>query len=147
MTNKNQNREEFMNKVIDEAEIKTLSEEEKEFEKYCKLYEEKFGKKAYIAEPSGTREQTINAIRTCLEQNEDLLDNLLYTKTIDNNALLSDRFVYHADDIKFAKTQCEFCKNNDHKNLNVCSQYPNGKPDEIINAKVKCPKLDYNSIL
>lgn len=73
MTNKNV--EEFMNKLIDGTEIKPLSEEEKEFEKYCKLYEEKFGKRAYIAEPSGTKEQTINAIKTCLEKNEDLLDN------------------------------------------------------------------------
>lgn len=49
-----------------------------EFEKYCKLYEEKFGKRAYIAEPSGNKEKTIEAIKTCLEKNEDLLDKLLY---------------------------------------------------------------------
>lgn len=34
-----------------------LSEEDKEFEKYCKLYEERFGKKAYVAEPSGMKEK------------------------------------------------------------------------------------------
>jgi len=88
MTNKNV--EEFMNKLIDETEIKPLSEEEKEFEKYCKLYEEKFGKRAYIAEPNGTKEQTINAIKTCLEKNEDLLDDLLYpnaTENLDNDIL------------------------------------------------------------
>lgn len=87
---KNKNVEEFMNKLIDETEIKPLSEEEKEFEKYCKLYEEKFGKRAYIAEPSGTKEQTINAIKICLEKNEDLLDNLLYpnaTENLDNDIL------------------------------------------------------------
>lgn len=55
-----------------------LSEEEKEFEKYCKLYEERFSKKAYIAEPNGTKQKTINAIKICLEKNEDLLDKLLY---------------------------------------------------------------------
>lgn len=49
-----------------------------EFEEYCKLYEERFGKRAYIAEPSGTKEKTIEAIKTCLEKNEDLLDKILY---------------------------------------------------------------------
>lgn len=55
-----------------------LSEEEKEFEKYCKLYEERFGKRAYIAEPSGTRQKTIDAIKKCLEKDQDILDDLLY---------------------------------------------------------------------
>ena len=35
-------------------------------------------KKAYVAEPSGTKEKTIEAIKTCLEKNEDLLDKILY---------------------------------------------------------------------
>lgn len=56
----------------------SLSKEDLEFNKYCKLYEEKFGKKAYIAEPGGTKEKTINAIKICLEKNQDLLDELLY---------------------------------------------------------------------
>ena len=72
--------EDFMNKLIDEYEEEELSEEDKEFDKYCKLYEERFEKHAYIAEPAGTKEQTINAIKTCLEKNEDLLDELLYPK-------------------------------------------------------------------
>lgn len=63
----------FVNKAIT-----PLSEEDKEFEKYCKLYEEKFGKKAYIAEPSGSKQQTIDAIKTCLEKDKDLLDKILY---------------------------------------------------------------------
>lgn len=65
--------EEFINNPAPE-----LSEEDKEFEKYCKLYEERFGKKAYVAEPNGTKEKTIEAIKTCLEKNEDLLDKILY---------------------------------------------------------------------
>lgn len=73
-----QNVEEYMNKIIDDYEPTPLTEEDKEFEKYCKLYEEKFGKQAYIAEPSGTKEKTIEAIKTCLEKNEDLLDKILY---------------------------------------------------------------------
>ena len=78
MNKKENNVEEYMNKLIDEYEPRELTEEEKEFEKYCNLYEERFGKKAYIAEPSGSKQQTIDAIKTCLEKNEDLLDNLLY---------------------------------------------------------------------
>lgn len=68
-----------MNKIIDDYEPTPLTEEDKEFEKYCKLYEEKFGKRAYIAEPSGTKEKTIEAIKTCLEKNEDSLDKILYS--------------------------------------------------------------------
>lgn len=55
-----------------------MNDEEKEFEKYCKLYEEKFGKRAYVAEPNGTKKQTIEAIKICLEKDEDILDDLLY---------------------------------------------------------------------
>lgn len=65
--------EEFMNKIIDEEINK-----DSEFEKYCELYKEKFGKRAYIAQPNGTKKQTIEAIKICLEKNEDLLDKLLY---------------------------------------------------------------------
>lgn len=55
------------------------SKEDKEFEKYLTLFKEKFGRNAYIAEPSGTKEQTIKAIKICLEKNEDILDQLLYS--------------------------------------------------------------------
>lgn len=49
------------------------------FERYCNLYENKFGKKAYIAEPEGTKQRTVDDIKICLEKNEDLLDKLLYS--------------------------------------------------------------------
>ena len=67
----------YMEELINNP-VPELSEEDKEFEKYCKLYEERFGKKAYVAEPSGTKEKTIEAIKVCLEKNEDLLDKILY---------------------------------------------------------------------
>lgn len=57
---------------------RVLSNEDEEFERYCKLFEEKFNRHAYIAEPSGTKEQTINAIKICLRENKDILDQLLY---------------------------------------------------------------------
>ena len=77
--------EELINNPVPE-----LSEEDKEFEKYCKFYEERFGKKAYVAEPSGMKEKTIEAIKVCLEKNEDLLDKILYpnfNKDMDNGNL------------------------------------------------------------
>ncbi|HIT10006.1 MAG TPA: hypothetical protein IAC24_00115, partial [Candidatus Onthousia faecigallinarum] len=52
----------YMEELINNP-VPELSEEDKEFEKYCKLYEERFGKKAYVAEPSGTKEKTIEAIK------------------------------------------------------------------------------------
>jgi len=61
-----------------------LTLDDEEFAKYSKLFEEKFGRKAYIAEPSGTKEQTIVAIKTCLEKNEDILDELLYPNKNDD---------------------------------------------------------------
>lgn len=76
---------EYMNELIDEYEPTILSDEDKEFENYCNLYEEKFGKKAYIAEPSGSKQQTIAAIKICLEKNEDILDKLLYPSFEDDS--------------------------------------------------------------
>lgn len=52
-----------MNKIIDDYEPTPLTEEDKEFEKYCKLYEEKFGKR---------------------KKNEDLLDKILYPNFDEN---------------------------------------------------------------
>ena len=68
----------YMNKLIGEYNPTPLTEEDEEFEKYCKLYQERFGKNAYIAEPNGSKKQTIESIKICLKKNEDLLDSLLY---------------------------------------------------------------------
>lgn len=71
---------EYMDKIVEEGKNIVLTDEEKEIERFCKLYEEKFNKRAYIAEPSGTMRQTIDAIKICLDKNEDILDDLLYNK-------------------------------------------------------------------
>lgn len=63
--------------IEDDSTKKELTDEDKEFRYYCELYKEKFGKHAYIAAPSGTWKKTIEAIKVCLEKNEDLLDKLL----------------------------------------------------------------------
>ena len=68
-----------------------LTEEEQEFEKYCNIYEERFGKRAYIAEPSGTMQQTINEIKKCLEEDKDMLDDLLYPNFEDD---MKNRILY-----------------------------------------------------
>lgn len=52
-----------MKQFFENVEIKPLTEEDKEFEGYRKLYEDNFGKKAFIADPSGSKEQTIDAIK------------------------------------------------------------------------------------
>lgn len=72
----------YMNNI----ENTNLSEKDKEFEKYLKLFKEKFGRNAYIAEPSGTKQQTIGAIKICLKENKDILDELLYPNT--------DKYIY-----------------------------------------------------
>ena len=76
----NKNIENFMTKLLSNSTEQVLSEEEKEFDKYCKLFKERFGRNAYIAVPSGTMKDTINAIKICIEKNEDILDELLYPK-------------------------------------------------------------------
>lgn len=66
---------------MNDIENTNLFEEDKEFEKYLKLFKERFGRNAYIAEPSGTKQQTIEAIKICLKENKDILDELLYPNT------------------------------------------------------------------
>lgn len=69
---------ELFTKINDLSKENTSYEITQEYERYSKLYEERFGKKAYIAEPSGTKEQAIKAIKKCLERNEDILDDIYY---------------------------------------------------------------------
>ena len=59
-------------------ENKKLSREEKRYIKYSNKFIERFGRNPYIAEPNGTKEQTIKAIKKCLKQDKDILDELLY---------------------------------------------------------------------
>lgn len=78
MNNNEEKVKKIMNNIIANSEHAELSKEDEEFNKYCKLYKEKFGKKAYIAEPNGSKQQTMEAIKTCLEEDKDLLDKILY---------------------------------------------------------------------
>ena len=65
-------------RINDLSKENTTYETSTEYDRYAKMYEERFGKKAYIAEPSGTKEQAIKAIKKCLERNEDILDDIYY---------------------------------------------------------------------
>ena len=123
--------EDYLMDTIDNMQ-EDFYEDNSEFENYCKLYEDKFGKRAYILEPSGTKEQTIDAIKQCLKENKDLLDELLTHK---------DKFIYKSGELKIAKTQCDLCIYNDIKNIEKCEQYPNGKPNEIITNQNACWKM------
>ncbi len=56
-----------------DKEFKNIDEE---YSYYSKLYYEKFGRKAFIANPGGTKEKTIEAIKKSLEANKDLLGEI-----------------------------------------------------------------------
>lgn len=86
----NRNIKDVMDEFISGVTKENLSEEEKEFQEYCQLFQERFGRNAYIAEPSGTMKKTIDAIKICIEKDEDILDELLYPNLKDdlNNGVL-----------------------------------------------------------
>lgn len=65
-------------------EFKNIDEE---YNYYCKLYYEKFRKKAFIAIPGWTKEKTIEAIKKSLEENKDLLGEMFYPNSNDDNIL------------------------------------------------------------
>lgn len=133
----NKNIDEFVSSFISESTKENLSEEEKEFEEYCELFRKRFGRNAYIAEPSGTVKKTIDAIKKCLEEDKDILDDLLYP----------DRYKWEKDETKIVKSQCELCIYNNKKDINICEQYPNGKEEEIVKNNIKCPKLKRDLII
>lgn len=69
--------EDFLNKFINENP-KKLTRKEKKFIKYSEKFKKRFGRNPYIAEPSGTKKATIKAIKKCLKEDKDILDELLY---------------------------------------------------------------------
>lgn len=57
------------------------------------MKEPKYGRNAYIAEPSRTKQQTIEAMKICLKENKDILDELLYPN--------KDKYIYKIKLLKF----------------------------------------------
>lgn len=55
-----------------------------------------------------------------------------------------DKFVYEKDDIDIKSSQCDFCKYNNPDAKDVCIKYPNGKPEEVKQAKKRCEYLDFS---
>lgn len=85
--------EDYMMKLFEKSEPYELTPLDEEFDKYSKLYEERFGKTAYIPEPSGTKEFAIECIKKCLDENKDMLDDLYYPnfkKDMENGVLYSE---------------------------------------------------------
>ena len=82
--NSKENQERLMEFFEKGFSNKKLSREEKRYIKYSNKFKEKFGRNPYIAEPSGTRKQTLLAIKKCLKQDKDILDELLYPNNNEN---------------------------------------------------------------
>lgn len=82
--NSKENQEYLMELFEKDFSNKKLSREEKRYIKYSNKFKERFGRNPYIAEPSGTRKQTIRAIKRCLKQDKDILDELLYPNNNEN---------------------------------------------------------------
>lgn len=134
---RNRNIEEFMSKYVSNSIKESLSVEEKEFGKYCKLFKERFGRDAYIAEPGRTRKLTIDAIKKCLEEDKDILDDLLYP----------DKYKWEKNELKIVKCQCELCIYNNKEDINICEKYPNGKEKDILENNIKCSQLKRDLII
>lgn len=55
----------------------------------------------------------------------------------------SERFIYQKGDIEIKDTQCDFCKFNDKERPLCCTNYPNGKPRNVIKGISRCEHLSY----
>lgn len=58
-----------------------------------------------------------------------------------NTKIKNDKFLYKEGEIQIAKHQCELCKYNNPENKNICSQFENGKPIEVLKMEKLCPKI------
>ncbi len=120
----NKTQEDYMMELFEKSEPKELTQRDEEFEKYAKLYEEKFNKRAYIPEPSGTKEFAIECIKKCLKENRDILDDLYYPnlkKDMENGVLYSEtkndsvndnKELNNTDDRKTIDFLCDNCGNS-----------------------------------
>lgn len=116
--------EDYMMELFEKNESYEPTPLDEEFEKYCKLYEEKFGKKANIPEPSGTKEFVIECIKKCLQEDRNILDDLYYPnfkKDMENGVLYSEKRndlindnneLNNHDDRKTINFLCTNCGNN-----------------------------------
>lgn len=97
----------YMMETISNIPEQARNELDDEYDKYAKLYEEKFNKKAYIPEPSGTKEFAIECIKKCLQEDKDILDDLYYAnfkKDMENGVLYSDNKIDLDNDNKGLNT-------------------------------------------
>lgn len=65
--------------LFDEAENNnSTSEDDNEWQEYAEEFFEKFGRYSTIPEPDGTEKESIEAIKQCLEKDEDIYDKIIF---------------------------------------------------------------------
>lgn len=75
----------------------------------------------------------------CLEEKqliEKMIKDFKIFKEKNNN-----KFVYNEGDLIIADNQCDLCRYNNKDNVNICSKFENGKPEEILKNDTLCPFL------
>lgn len=64
------------NELFDDTE--TVDEIKENYEEYSKIFFDKFGEYPYISETGGTYEKAIEAIKICLKEDKNILDQIYY---------------------------------------------------------------------
>jgi len=76
----------------------------------------------------------------CKQEQEILLQMITdFKDLVEKNK--NNKFTYNEGDLIIADTQCDLCRYNNKDNVNVCSKFENGKPEEILNDDTLCPFL------
>lgn len=76
----------------------------------------------------------------CKQEQEILLQMIKdFKDLVEKNK--NNKFTYNEGDLIIADTQCDLCRYNNKDNVNVCSKFENGKPEEILNDNTLCPFL------
>lgn len=57
-----------------------------------------------------------------------------------------EKFVYSANEIQIARTQCGLCIYRDEKCENSCQKYAQ-KPEEVLDGTIRCPYLKTTNLL
>lgn len=68
------------------------------------------------------------------------LDELFEKKNKDGNKINNDKFMWEEGDLEFIDTVCDRCIYYDKDNKNKCIQYPEGKPEKVLENEILCSK-------
>ncbi len=62
------------------------------------------------------------------------------------NNMINNKFTYQEKgELKIFDCICAYCIYNNPNNKKVCSQYKEGKPKELLNSDMLCPKKRINN--